>query len=88
MTEIKIAPYVAWQKMEDYIYIFDEKNKKLFFLKELSIDIWANIVQFKTVEEITKLIMDQYECNDENYVKESICDFIKNLKQEGILYAK
>ena len=83
-----IPPYIAWQRMDDYIYVFDEKNKKLFFLKELSIDIWENIVQFKTLEEITVSIMEKYECSDEKFARETVCDFVGSLKEEDILYAK
>ena len=72
--------------MDDYIYIIDEKNQKLFFLKELSIDIWKNLVKLTSVEQMIELFMKDYDSNDAKLIEEYIHDFTENLIKEGILY--
>ena len=68
-----------------YLYNWWKKPKTLF-LKELSIEIWKNLVKLTPVEQMIELFMKDYDSNDAKLIEEYIHDFTENLIKEGILY--
>lgn len=46
---VKLAETCSWQNLDDYCYIQNVRNGKLFFLKGLACELWNGIMSGKSL---------------------------------------
>lgn len=80
---MKVATYISWQRIGDYIYIINERNKTVIKFEDVSIIIWENLICHKTPKEIAQIIINEYDVEQEE-VEEDIIEFINDSIKNGV----
>lgn len=81
---MKVASYISWQLIGECIYIFNEHNKTVIKLEDISTIIWKNLIYNKTPDEIAQIITKEYEVEQEEVIGD-INEFIRDSIKNGIL---
>lgn len=86
LTEFKFVKSIAWQiePSEDFVYVLNNKNRKWYFLKEVSKDIWLQVAQHKNLDNIIKTLMEEYQV-DYRTLYDDVKNYIYELQEEGLV---
>lgn len=83
---LKISKFITWQFLRDYIYVIDERCGRLFFLEDMSKDVWIAISNLKNKKKIVSYFFKQYQKHSEEKVEMIINDFIEELIAGEFIY--
>ncbi len=85
-TKFEFTKSIAWQieAGQDFVYVLNNKNRKWYFFKELSKDIWLQIEQHKDLNNILKTLMEEYQVDYETLYND-VKDYIYELQEEGLV---
>lgn len=86
LEELEFGKAIAWQveHNEDFVYIFNNKNRKWYLLKEISKDIWLQIAQHKNLDNIIRTLMKDYQV-DYKTLYDDVKNYIYELQEEGLV---
>ena len=86
MNHIKIPRYITWQKLNDYVYIIDERSSHLTLIDELGMDIWLSIVKYSDTKKVIEYINSNYYVEEGKEISDMVKKFIRDLMEEGLIY--
>ena len=83
---LSISKVVSFQEINDYVYIVNESNQKIYFLEKTAKFIW-NLIEkgVKSNEEIVTKITNLSLDKNVDIVKYEVTSFLNKLKEEGLL---
>ncbi|MBS5824330.1 MAG: PqqD family protein [Clostridium argentinense] len=86
LPEFEFAKSIAWQiePSQDFIYVLNNKNRKLYWFKDISKDIWLQIGQHKSFNNILETLMEEYQVDYETLYND-VKDYIYELQEEGLV---
>lgn len=83
---LSISKTVSFQELNDYVYIVNESNQKIYFLEKTAKSIWYLIENgVKSSEEIVITITNLSLDKNVDLVRYEVISFLNKLKEEGIL---
>ncbi len=85
-SEIKISrnPKIAWQRIEDKIVVINPQKRKVHILSGSGVSIWEHLSSSKTLEDIIKLILEEYEIDEAKAIQD-IKSFIELLGEKELV---
>ena len=83
---LSISKVVSFQEINDYVYIVNESNQKIYFLEKTAKYIW-NLIEngVKSNDEIVTKIANLSLDRNIDLVKYEVTSFLNKLKEEGLL---
>ena len=73
----------AWQKIDgNTLYLLNETNGKEFFLEGIAVEIWDCLWSGLSIDSVVKKYTEKY---DVTCIEEDLKEFIKSMKEQGIL---
>ena len=79
-TRLKVCNDISWTNTDDMIFVFSEKEKKMYLLKGIKRDLWINIIQKYNfgifLDKLNLIEINENEI-DEEEIKQSLQYLIK-----------
>jgi len=84
--KVRFSKTIAWQfeSNEEFVYILNNKNRKWYFIDEISKDIWLKIKNNITIKSVTDQLADEYDINYD-ILLEDVTNYILELQEEGLI---
>lgn len=79
-----ISEHISWQNVGGIVFIFDENNKKVMMLDEVSTAFWCYLESGFTINDIAFRFTREYEV-DYSKVKRDIIEFIQLLNNNNVI---
>lgn len=81
-----ISKHISWQNVGNIVFIFDENNKGVMMLDEITTLFWSYLESGYLIDDIVSRMMQEYEV-DYSKVRTDIIEFINLLKDNDIILA-
>lgn len=83
---LKFSNCIAWQieQTENFVYVLNNETKKWYFFNDISKDIWLQIQENRSINDIVKVLMSEYEVDFQTLLND-IKDYILSLLKEGLV---
>ncbi len=79
-TKLKVCNDISWTNIDDMIFVFSEKKKKMYLLKGIKRDLWISIIQKYDfgvfLDKLNLIEMSENEIDEEG-IKQSLQYLIK-----------
>lgn len=82
--DFTLSNHISWQNVGNIVFIFDEINKGIMMLDEVTTDFWCYLEKGYTIDEVASKIIEEYNVNYTE-VKNDILEFVKMLKKNNII---
>lgn len=77
-AEIKIKDTIGWRRIGEKVIAFNPNNQEMIELNDVGIFLFERILRGANVEELVKIIMDNYKADSEQ-IKKDVVDFVFEL---------
>jgi len=78
------SPHIAWQLIDDTVYISNEIDSSFYALDNISKVVWLMIGEGKTINDIIINISSTYNI-DNKIVEDDVLDLLTSLKELGVI---
>lgn len=79
-----ISKHISWQNVGNTVFIFDENNKGVMILDEITTLFWCYLESGYLIDDIVFRMMQEYEVNYSK-VRTDIIEFINLLEDNNII---